>query len=369
MSDNDPNIESVNRFSGDALVNAREEMGLSAEALQRELRLTSKVVTAIEAGDLAGMGQPVFARGYIRSYCKRVGLDAEAFIAEYDLLLGESAPKKSSRMRNLGSVSAKPVSVAPVPRKKGGGLFSTVFKLVLLLIVIGGGYLAIQESGVNLGSIGIDNLLGDGEEVTEEDPNALAIPGVSAPTQPDPLAIPLPGAGAEPNAVGEEPSVESVIAVPPVVEEVEAQVEEAVETAVEAVARELQTEVATAPIVAEPAQPETEVAEPEVSGAEAATPNVESTTTTATDTPVAEGVSRLAISFADVSWVNIKDVSGESLFNGLAERGRTLELSGKTPISVVIGRADAVQSLSFNGSVVDLAPHTRKNVARLSLPL
>ncbi len=82
----------------------------------------------------------------------------------------------------------------------------------------------------------------------------------------------------------------------------------------------------------------------------------------------ADGMARVAIEFRDVSWVNIKDAKGEALFNGLAEKGRTLDLSGPAPINFVIGRADAVSSLTFNGSAVDLEPFTRKNVARLTLP-
>lgn len=87
-----------------------------------------------------------------------------------------------------------------------------------------------------------------------------------------------------------------------------------------------------------------------------------------TQTPQSNGNrATLSFSLVDVTWVNIKDGTGEALFNGLAERGRNLELEGSLPITMVIGRADAVGNFLYNGRAVDLRPHTRKNVARLTL--
>lgn len=354
MSESDPNLEAVSGISSDELVQARDAVGLTQEAIQRDLRFTSKVIKAIETGDVPGMGQPVFARGYIRSYCKRVGLDADPFIAQYDAVLGDVAPKRQSRMRNTGSINPKRASV--VSEKNGSRLLAGVFKLVLLLAVLAGGYFAVEESGIDLSSFSLDSLMG-GESKTapKVDENSLIIPGVAKENGAG-MSLPMPVIedAAEPNAIGDEPTVETVITTANESGLVDAPVD------TQAASVGIPTEVATAPLIVEEIE-ETEsqvLAEPEPE------PEPESAQSEASTA----GVARLQITFGDVSWINIKDASGDPLFNGLAERGRTLELSGAPPITVVIGRADAVQTLSFNGSVVDLAPHTRKNVARLSLP-
>lgn len=366
MSESDPNLEGVLSISSDKLVQARDAMGLTQEAIQRDLRFTSKVVKAIESGDLSGMGQPVFARGYIRSYCKRVGLDADPFIAEYDAVLGDTTPKRQSRMRNTGSMNPKRASV--VSEKSGSRLLSGVLKLVLLLAVLVGGYFAVEESGVDLSSFNLDSLIGGKSETAPRvDENSLIIPGVAKEDGAG-LSLPMPVVedAAEPNAIGDEPTIETVITTA----NESASVDTPDETPVETLVSPAETQVAPVEAQVTPVEtPTEEAASPAiVEEVQESEPQVVAEPEPAASEPPTEGIARLQIAFSDVSWINIKDASGDPLFNGLAERGRTLELSGAPPISIVIGRADAVQTLSFNGSMVDLEPHTRKNVARLSLP-
>ncbi len=365
MSENDPQIDAVEGFSGQELVRAREAAGITAETIQRELRLTSAVVKAIEAGDIQAIGQPVFARGYIRAYCKRVELDADPFIAQYDAAVGQVGPKRQSRPRNLGTVGDRAVKVSP--GKPKSGLLMRLVKLILLVAVLAGGYLAVKESGIDLNALNLGNLTGETAE-EPKDPNSLAIPGVMPETSPVPVAE---EAMAEPEAVGQEPAVESILA--PANSEQPASGAETTEAAVEQIQPVIQTEVAASldTLVTEAVEESVNDVQQAVSESESEV--IQDSAPVAPQTsesqPANDTGAKLQITFSDVSWINIKDGKGNPLFNGLAEKGRTLELSGELPISVVIGRADAVQNLSFNGSVVDLALHTRKNVARLSLPL
>jgi len=78
-------------------------------------------------------------------------------------------------------------------------------------------------------------------------------------------------------------------------------------------------------------------------------------------------VTSLRISLTDVTWLNVKGRDGVEIYNGLAEQGRIIELEGVPPISLIIGRADAVEVFVFDGRSIDLTPHTRKNVARITL--
>ena len=367
MSDQDLGLEVGGGFASDQLIQAREALGLSAEAIQRELRLTSRVVVALESGDLPGMGQPVFARGYIRSYCKRVGIDAEPFVAQYDAIIGEAAPKRSRIREMASSSSSAPASMTLSKRpSRAPAILGSLVKVVVVVGVLGGAAFGVSKLDINLGSINLSGLFGDSEPAQELDPNRLAIPGTSSTTQTPVVAT--VETDAEPTAVADEPSVESVIETAveePTVEappEVQTEVVTSIETtaAPEAVAEVApEPTVATEPVVA---------SEPTVATGLAPEPQVVAQTEEPAAQPAADGVARVIIEFTDVSWVNIKDAKGEALFNGLAEKGRTLELSGPAPVNFVIGRADAVSTLTFNGATVDLEPFTRKNVARLTLP-
>ena len=69
------------RSIGQTLREAREAQGLSVEEVATRLRLMQRQVDAIEADDFASLGQPVFARGFVRNYAKLLDLPPEALLA------------------------------------------------------------------------------------------------------------------------------------------------------------------------------------------------------------------------------------------------------------------------------------------------
>lgn len=74
----------------------------------------------------------------------------------------------------------------------------------------------------------------------------------------------------------------------------------------------------------------------------------------------------LRFSFSARSWIEVLDRTGRSLHSGENPAGAQLVLTGAPPFDIVIGNAAAV-SLSYGDRPVDLAPHTRAEVARLRL--
>lgn len=80
--------------------------------------------------------------------------------------------------------------------------------------------------------------------------------------------------------------------------------------------------------------------------------------------PIRVGVVRMI--FEQESWVEIKDRSGNTIFGQLNPAGSRRRASGEPPLSIVIGNAAGVR-LNYNDEDVDLAPHTRVDVARLTL--
>lgn len=78
------------------------------------------------------------------------------------------------------------------------------------------------------------------------------------------------------------------------------------------------------------------------------------------------GLHRLAISTSADTWVEILDGDGTQLELDLIRAGSQRDYTGPAPFRMMIGRASAVV-VSLDGAAVDLGPHTRGNVARLTL--
>lgn len=81
---------------------------------------------------------------------------------------------------------------------------------------------------------------------------------------------------------------------------------------------------------------------------------------------VPAGMAEARFEFASASWVEVRDRSERVLLSQLNPAGSEQRVTGRPPFSVVIGNARDVR-LIFNGKPVDLAPHTRVEVARLIL--
>ena len=69
---------------------------------------------------------------------------------------------------------------------------------------------------------------------------------------------------------------------------------------------------------------------------------------------------------SDASWVEVIDAGGQVLLQRVLQPGESVGLDGRLPLRLKIGNA-AVTSLQFRGREVDLAAHTRDNIARLEL--
>lgn len=88
----------------------------------------------------------------------------------------------------------------------------------------------------------------------------------------------------------------------------------------------------------------------------------------ATQTEAAEPArgATLQFRFDEDAWVEVRDRDGRRLLSKLSAKGSEETLTGQGPFSLVIGNAAHVH-LTYNGKPVDLAPHVKVNVARLTL--
>jgi cytoskeleton protein RodZ len=66
---------------GETLRRAREAQGLSVDEVAQRLRLMHRQIEAMEGDAFDSLGQPVFARGFVRSYARLLGIAPEPLLA------------------------------------------------------------------------------------------------------------------------------------------------------------------------------------------------------------------------------------------------------------------------------------------------
>lgn len=74
----------------------------------------------------------------------------------------------------------------------------------------------------------------------------------------------------------------------------------------------------------------------------------------------------LKFSFAQPSWVEVRDRTGEIIFSELSQAGSSREVEGRPPLSLVVGNASYV-SVQYKGKPVDLSKRSKDDVARLTV--
>jgi cytoskeleton protein RodZ len=317
----------VESFPGGEFTAARETLGLSLEQLSRELRLPVRTLDAIEKGELKGLGGPVFVRGYIRTYAKRVKLDPNRYVALCDELLG--VRDTASPVKVVGTVST-------TPARQSHSLVR--FGSIIFIIAIIGFVIWWWQTQYSIDSV-LTSQADTPVTVDTADGNTLVLPAVDEEPvgSADLLPQPQPQSSEDAALLPEQ----SVLSASSASETESAGDETSPDAAVDA-AQESVTEEAEAADVAEP------TSEPQA--------------------PADAVADSLHLVLSEDSWLSVRDAGGRALFNGIAQAGSDLQLQGDAPLSVVIGRASAVTLIEYAGAPVDLNAVSDKNVARLTLP-
>jgi transcriptional regulator with XRE-family HTH domain len=137
---------------GETFRTMRESQGLTLSDVADRIHIRSVYLAAIEAEDWTAIGPPVYVRGFVRSYARCLGLDADAFVAR----LAEATPTGAAqRLAAAPSVAARPPKaprVEPVlaprdrPARPGLSLGAIAGVLVALGLVLFVGYEYLQYS-------------------------------------------------------------------------------------------------------------------------------------------------------------------------------------------------------------------------------
>ncbi|NMZ62802.1 helix-turn-helix domain-containing protein [Pseudomonas oryzihabitans] len=304
---------------GEILRQKRLSLGWSQAQVAQNLNLSERIIEQLESGNYQQMPGHTFARGYTKAYGKLLGLDQVELVRTFDGYTGTDA--KGSTVHSLGRLD-EPV------RLSRNVLRFVSFILVVLIIAMGlfwwqeRSRQASSASAVSMEHVEVEGADGKTEihpiDEPEEQPPVTA--QQPAATLPSPVGTPTPDA----NAVA----------------------------------------AMTAPTAAPTPAPVTGSTSPAPTVPVAATPAAPTSAPAAA--PVA-GSDSLNIRFTANCWTQVSDGSGKILFSGVKKGGESLEYASiKAPVNIRLGFARGAQ-ISYNGQVVDLAPYTKGETARIKL--
>ena len=319
-----PEVLAATRVNpGETLRQARENNGWTLAEVALKLNLTVSSLSNLETGAFDKLPGHTFARGYIRAYAKLLGMDQASLVREFDLYTGTDA--NGSNVHSLGRIE-EPVRVSHTILR--------IVSLLLLIAVVGGGFIWWQDQT----SMRAKDLVG----LT---PEHVEVEGADGTTRIHPIDEPEDQAVAEARAEGGAAAVE------PAAEPAGTTTLELPATAPGA------TVVPAAAPVAQPA--------PAIVAPAAAIVAPAATPAAATAAPVA-GAGKVSVQYTADCWTQVTDGTGKVLFGGLKRKGENLEVSGKPPLTLRLGYARGAQ-VAYNGQVVDVAPFTSGETARLKL--
>jgi cytoskeleton protein RodZ len=299
---------------GGALRQAREAQGLSVQDVASKLRLGPKQIDAIEADNFAKLPEPTIVRGFIRNYAKLLKINAEPLLDAYTVIV------PSSTQHQLTVKPSSNMQVSSGDRPKA----STYIWAGLLALLALGAWLFyqnyIEKPSPTKPSANIETL----EPLPEPAlPAAERAPELQPSTE---LTLPPP---ADATVL---PSDATALPAP-----VEAP---AVPVSAPATITPNAPPVSALPISAMPAE--------------------------ATSAAAPTGMSKLEFNATQETWISVIDAGGKTIYDKIIFAGSRESIEAKPPLNVTVGNAGAT-SLSMNGKTVDLAPHSRNNVARIKL--
>ncbi|ENR9724522.1 cytoskeleton protein RodZ [Klebsiella aerogenes] len=310
--------------TGARLRNAREQLGLSQQAVAERLCLKVSTVRDIEEDKAPADLASTFLRGYIRSYARLVHIPEEELLP----MMAKQAPIRAAKVAPMQSFS-----LGKRRKKRDGWLMSFTWLILFVVIGLSGAWWwqdhkAQQEEITSMADQSTSDL-----NSSDSGSQSIPLDTSSANNAPDTTAANANSAPVD-TSTAPAPSAPAATSAPVENNAVVAPSQANVDTAATAPA-------APAPTSALPTDQ-----------ANAAT------TASAQD---------LVMNFSADCWLEVSDATGKKLFSGLQRKGGNLNLSGQAPYKLKIGAPAAVQ-IQYLGKPVDLSRFIRTNqVARLTL--
>ncbi len=289
----------------------RDAKGISLEQIAEQTNIPVKKLAAIESHQFDSLGSETFALGYLRSYAKILGEDAETFVQVYrDAFAVEPVPTA----RHTQVIAAvNPLN--PIFKKLNILHISlgVIVIWVLAMLIMGGDE---QEENLTLQAPSADVAGEVAPRAAQQQPysNKYEDAIVSQPVEDDTESVDLSGDSGQEAA--EEDGASS----------------EALAADVADTAGELGAEVAD-----------------ELAG----------------DSRLEEDL--LIFSFSEDCWLEVKDSTGSVLIAELQRKGDNQRVFGQPPFEVMLGNARVV-TLTRNGDVVPVQARLGKKTLRFTVP-
>jgi len=291
---------------GEQLIQAREAKNISIAEVSSQLRLVKENIQALESGLWGDLHGRAYARGYLISYVKFLGLPEEEFLTAFNREYEPSASEVALPNNHVGMFE-----------KKGFPWFKLLFFIVLLVI----GWFTYQQW-----------LQFEAESAVEVMPTTDTVEPVTDMNSFSRIVEPIIS--------------EQVLSSPAVAVELEE-----IQAVVKVASNEV-SEAETDSIVANQQAVEAIVQQETIIEAKL-------DLQTSIETVIELG-------FSDDCWINITDFNGQTLINKVMFANSSIELKGQAPLSVSLGRASAV-SMKVNDEIFDFTPHVRGDVAKFTL--
>lgn len=80
------------KITGELLKTERISKSLSVQQVAQSLKLSSKIINAIEAGDLSQLPAKTFVRGFVKSYAEYLKLDPDLVMRQFQEEMGSTSP-------------------------------------------------------------------------------------------------------------------------------------------------------------------------------------------------------------------------------------------------------------------------------------
>lgn len=304
----------------DQLAQHRRSQGVSAQDLADQIKVSRNTIRNIEKGHFEKVGAAPFVRGHVINYCKALDLDASVVLGQI--------PGQVLQHQNVQRPDAfLPRSVSRV-RRQTNHLGRYVFGTALLGVLGLSGYF-VWDKWDFFQSKSIE-LVGQATSENTVTYSSIIPPVQSHNTRPatedqketeDPAKATAEDAQAASPTETPDPNSQDV------------QTDDASESSGEIQNAPNQTVLAAKPDSAQSTN---------------------------------DGQFVIEFELQEQAWVSIKTEAGDKVIHDMIGPGSRRYVSDE-PMNMRIGNADKL-TLSINGEAVDLAPHTSKNLAKLSWP-
>jgi len=292
---------------GAAFLAARTAKNLTQQDVSNHLRYSVKQVDALENNDFDSLPDAMITRGFIRNYAKFLEIDAEPLLAIYRTNVADKS--------NVGLTVQSSIVQVPLTKDSQPWMKYILGSIVVLLLLLSWLFYVDYMPKPAPSAVAVQ---------TENSPQ-ITVENTPAPAEPLP-EIALPAAERTADADSSASAVTSTQ-------------EPAVASSTANVALKPQVETQAPAAITN-----------------ASVPNQ----------VVAKSGNNVTLTFSGDSWARITDKSGKVIYEEMSHVGDTDSVDVTPPVSVLIGNASATK-LAFRGKEIDLAAHTKNNIARIAL--